>query len=318
MFRARVRSARIVPVFLAAFTVLLIGCARDRADTSAKVETEAASRAMSPPAMDMAAGMEAAAPDAMVASLPPASLPAIGRTLIRNASLTLVVTAVDSAAIRIERLVAREGGYLEHASASARGEFPSRDYRVRVPAAKLDAVLAELRTLAVRVDLENQDIQDVTDQVVDVEARMRTLRATEIELLALLRESRSRGQKVQDIMAVYHELTQIRTQIEQLDGQLQSLEESERDVDGADLARARRRRGSTPGPDVAAGRDGARQPACAGRDAARGRRFPHRLRDRRPADPGTAGWSRVDDRARCGRGASRSRGTLGSGGPANP
>ena len=68
-------------------------------------------------------------------------------------------------------------------------------------------------------------MQDVTEQWVDLDARLRTLQATEQELLALLAESRKRGQKLQDIMAVYRELTGIRSQIEQLEGQLKSLDQ---------------------------------------------------------------------------------------------
>ena len=53
---------------------------------------------------------------------------------------------------------------------------------------------------------------------------MRALEGTERELMALLAESRSRNHKVKDIMAIYTELTQIRSRIEQFQGQLNLLD----------------------------------------------------------------------------------------------
>ena len=147
------------------------------------------------------------------------------RMLIRNVSMLIVVGSVDSASTRIERLVRQHGGFIESSSAENRGGNPTRTYRLRVPGESVDAMVAELRAMCVRVERESQGVQDVTDQVVDVQARLRTLRATETELLGLLRDARARGQKTQDIMAVYRELTGIRTQIEQYEGQLQSLRE---------------------------------------------------------------------------------------------
>jgi len=147
------------------------------------------------------------------------------RMLIRNVSMLLVVGSVDSASTRIERLVRQHGGFIESSSAENRGGNPLHTFRLRVPGEAVDAMVADLRSMSVRVERESQGVQDVTDQVVDVEARLRTLRATETELLGLLKDARARGQKTQDIMAVYRELTGIRTQIEQFEGQLQSLKD---------------------------------------------------------------------------------------------
>ncbi len=147
------------------------------------------------------------------------------RMLVQHASLSLVVSDVDSTGARIERLVASRGGFVASSSLEDRGGFPWRQLTLRVPADGLDATLAELRTLAVKVTAESRAAEDVTDQAVDLKARLRTLRATEEELLGLLQDARARGQKAEDVMAVYRELTGIRTQVEQYDGQLESLKD---------------------------------------------------------------------------------------------
>jgi hypothetical protein len=78
--------------------------------------------------------------------------------------------------------------------------------------------------MASRVDREQNAVEDVTSQYIDLDARIRTLKATEAELQALLAESRQRGRKVEEIMAVYRELVEIRSQIEQIQAQLNSFD----------------------------------------------------------------------------------------------
>ena len=83
----------------------------------------------------------------------------------------------------------------------------------------------QLTDLAVDVRAENVTREDVTDQYSDIEAQLRNLRATEDELRALLAEVREKPDATpEDIMAVYDHLTQIRGQIEQLQGRQNMLD----------------------------------------------------------------------------------------------
>lgn len=213
------------------FALIAAGCAqRDRSASSPSTRAQLA------PAAEMVvadaatvASREGAAMAGSVAPAAPATPDgappaAQGRMLIRNVSLSLVVADVDSAGARVERLIRARGGFVSSSNLEDRGGFPWRSYTLRVPSDRLDATLADLRALSVKVTGESQNVQDVTDQAVDVQARLRTLRATEEELIGLLKDARSRGQKAEDVMAIYRELTGIRTQIEQYQGQLQSLQ----------------------------------------------------------------------------------------------
>ena len=121
-------------------------------------------------------------------------------------------------------LAARLGGYV--ASLNATRSENLMEYRMTlcVPVERLDAALAELKRGAVRIDREEQKTEDVTDQFVDLDARLRSLRATETELRALLAESRQRQRGVKDIMDVYEQLTEIRTRIEEIQGRMQVLD----------------------------------------------------------------------------------------------
>ncbi|NOT35024.1 MAG: DUF4349 domain-containing protein [Candidatus Eisenbacteria bacterium] len=200
-------------VALLAALLLAAGCAGDRA--AAPVAEEALSRST---AMDAVANQVMGG----AASASPVSL-AVGRRLIRSADLTLVVANLDSTRAEVERLAAAMQGFVAAANVGRQNGLPFGSLTLRVPVARLDALVAQLRGLALRVERESQSTQDVTDPFVELEAHLRTLRATEVELRNLLAESRGRGHKVADVMAIHRELTGIRTQIEQIQGQLQSL-----------------------------------------------------------------------------------------------
>ncbi len=147
------------------------------------------------------------------------------RKVIYNAGMVLVVNDTEAAARQVGELATSLGGYVADMN-GYRGNDNILRYTItlRVPAEQFDAARAALRALAVRVDNETLNTNDVTDQYYDLDARLRVLRATEEELVALLRETRARGGKVEDIMAIYRELNTLRGEIESLQGQLNRLD----------------------------------------------------------------------------------------------
>lgn len=149
---------------------------------------------------------------------------AIPRKLIRTVNLQLEVRDTEKVAAQVQALAARLGGYVGSSNGQRRGELMYYTLSLRVPVERMDEALAAIRTLAVRVNQEQQQVDDVTDQYVDLDARMRTLEATEAELRALLAESRQRARKVEEIMAVYQQLIEVRSQIEQIRTQLSSFD----------------------------------------------------------------------------------------------
>jgi len=139
--------------------------------------------------------------------------------------LNLEVKSTEEAAAAAQALANRVGGYVGNVEAQRREGVLYYQITLRVPVEQLEATLSEIKKMAVSVNHESQTVHDVTDQYVDLDARIRTLQATERELQALLAESRQRGSKVEGIMAVYRELTGIRSQVEQIQAQLKSLEQ---------------------------------------------------------------------------------------------
>lgn len=155
---------------------------------------------------------------------PPQQAAVATRSLVRTADLAVAVDDTAEAARQIQDLVVGLGGYVGSISSRGGQGLAAYSMTVYVPADDLLTAITSIKQLASAVDREQLRAQDVTERIVDTSARLRTLTATEDELRALLSESRARQQGVEDIMAVYRELTKIRSEIEQLQARLESLE----------------------------------------------------------------------------------------------
>jgi hypothetical protein len=114
-------------------------------------------------------------------------------------------------------------GYVASADMCRSDEQLRGTVTIRVPAESFDTAMDEIKSLAIEVERENVSTQDVTEEYTDLSARLRNLEATEEELLALLTEVRERTRQAEDVLAVHRELTDIRGQIEQIQGRMQYL-----------------------------------------------------------------------------------------------
>ncbi|MBX3001358.1 MAG: DUF4349 domain-containing protein [Caldilineaceae bacterium] len=153
----------------------------------------------------------------------------VARKVIANASMTLVVADTQAAVGQIEAMLEGVGGYIANTnfykSSYSGSELLRGSMTLRIPAEQLRVVMDQLRGLAMDVRGENITREDVTDQYSDVEAQLRNLRATEDELRALLAEVREKPNSTpDDIMAVHYRITEIRGQIEQLQGRQNMLD----------------------------------------------------------------------------------------------
>lgn len=154
------------------------------------------------------------APSIAVPSLPQE------RMIVRNGDMALVVKDVVKTRDDIAGLATRLDGYVVSSSISGKDQELRGSIVIRVPDSKFESTLAELRKLAVRVRSERTSSQDVTEEYTDLKARLKNAEATESQLLALLQ----RADKVEDILKIYQQLSQVRREIEQIKGRMQLLE----------------------------------------------------------------------------------------------
>jgi len=214
-------AMKILPVLPVAILLLLLGSCKKEAAMREEAPDVSSAAAPEPSREATDASQSKAAPAATPSDT---RAPALARKLIRTVNLQLEVKDTEDAAAQVQALATRLGGFVGSSNGQRRGELMYYSLTLRVPAERLDEALAAIRALAIRVDQEQQQVDDVTDQYIDLDARMRTLEATETELRALLAESRQRARKVEEIMAVYQQLIEVRSQIEQIRTQLNSFD----------------------------------------------------------------------------------------------
>jgi len=142
------------------------------------------------------------------------------RMIVRTGDMSMVVEDVVDARDSIAQLATRLGGWVVSSQISGEEEEMRGWISIRVPDETFDQAFAELRGLAVRVTSESTSSQDITEEYVDLQSRLKNAEATESQYLALLEKATT----VEDSLKVYAALTQIRYEIEQIKGRMQYLE----------------------------------------------------------------------------------------------
>ncbi|MEO0482885.1 MAG: DUF4349 domain-containing protein [Planctomycetota bacterium] len=150
-----------------------------------------------------------------------AEAPVSPRAVIRRATVAMRVEDVETAYAFASAMVEQAlGEYVEKASISGAGPERRGELTLRVRAAKLDETLARLRDLGTVTSLTVSG-EDVTDQAVDLDARLRNETRIEAELLELL-ESREDA-SLDDVFSVRRRLDDVRSEIERLTAQRDAL-----------------------------------------------------------------------------------------------
>jgi hypothetical protein len=148
------------------------------------------------------------------------------RKVIQNAEMTIETDKPSEGQQRIGVIAEKHGGFVV-ISESKHNEAASQNVAstvvnvvVRVPAQKFQAALDEIRAVGGRILHEKSSGQDVTEEYIDLEARIRTKKALEAQFLEIMKQAR----KISDAMEVQTQLAEVRTEIERLEGRRRFLE----------------------------------------------------------------------------------------------
>jgi hypothetical protein len=142
------------------------------------------------------------------------------RLIVRNGSLTLEVDEVEEAMDKIADIAAVIGGYVVSSYKYEVEEGTSGEISIRVPSDRFDEAFDRLHQIAQSVPYEHTDSRDVTEEYVDLQARLKNLEATELQYLELLKKAET----VDEMLQVQRELSNVREWIEQLQGRIKYLE----------------------------------------------------------------------------------------------
>jgi hypothetical protein len=144
-----------------------------------------------------------------------------GPRVVRTARLRMLASDFDAARRSVDAVVTSMGGFLGQVNVSgAQPDIRHLTATLRVPSEKLDATLTALKA-AGEVLEEAQSADDVTEQLVDLEARIANGRNTEKRLNELLQR---RAGTLADVLAGEREIARVREEIERLDAQRTNLD----------------------------------------------------------------------------------------------
>lgn len=144
------------------------------------------------------------------------------RLVVEESSMSMVVTSVGEISNKIIDHAKSAGGYMVSTSLTNPEEAPFATVVVRIPAENFRAALDYFRSLAVKVTSERILGTDVTDEYVDIEARLVTLEKTKTKFEEIL----ERATEVQDILDVQRQLIYVQDQIDNLKGRQKYLEQT--------------------------------------------------------------------------------------------
>lgn len=135
------------------------------------------------------------------------------------ARLILEVDSVEGASLQVQSIAASLDGYVERMASAGGSIAPRSDIILKVPQGQFAALMKRVEILGA-VQYRSLGSEDVTDQHVDLTARLSTLRKEEQGLSSLL----DRGSSVDELLSVERELSRVRTSIERTQWQLELLE----------------------------------------------------------------------------------------------
>ena len=222
---------KMTTAFLIAMALLFSACSAEKmSDRAASIPVAHSTPAAS--SAPIIAAPQSAGAKTVPAEFNPAdqALPPViptDRKIIRNGELTIELDYPDHAQRRITTIAESLGGFVV-TSESQQTESHGQQSRlsvtviVRVPSEKFAAAIEQLRGLGSGAHILHEKIsgQDVTEEYIDLEARIRTKKALEAQFMEIMK----RAQKISDALEVQSQLAGVRGEIEQLEGRRRFLE----------------------------------------------------------------------------------------------
>lgn len=178
---------------------------------------------------ELSGGQGGGDPAATAAPAPPITEDGVGAAvddakIIRTGTISLEVTDVPSALVTARDGIRGLGGYIGASQTENIDDQPYAMITYRIPADRWEDALDLLRKLnglTSKVVTESTEAVEVTGQVIDLEARIRNLRASE----TALQQIQIKVTRIADVLEVEQQLTNVRGQIEQLSAALADLED---------------------------------------------------------------------------------------------
>jgi len=188
-------------------SILVVGCGQ-RSDMSLAKTQE-----------NFAVADEARAGD-LASAQPLSSSPVVReRMLIRTGQLSMEVADVGESRKKIGEISERLNAYISEERLENYGSRLNISMTVRVPSISYDSLVSLVEQVGEKTENKSVNTQDVTEEFIDTEARLKTKKELEIRYREILKQANS----VTDILSVESQLNSVRGEIESMEGRLKYL-----------------------------------------------------------------------------------------------
>ena len=149
----------------------------------------------------------------------PAATEKIPQKIIKTAEVSCQVAKYEESRKKILSVIAAHKGYVSSEDQSTNGYNLNNTMVIRVDAPEFDVLLDELLKEAVYVEYKKINASDVTEEFVDINARLKSKRDAEEQYTQILKKANT----INEILEVQQYLRTIREEIESLEGRLRYL-----------------------------------------------------------------------------------------------
>lgn len=140
--------------------------------------------------------------------------------LIKSSYLTFETKSVETTFQEVKQKVAVYGGYIQNDQTSKEYDRINRSLLIRIPNKNFQILVDSITSSVKSLDKRDIDIRDVTEEYVDIKARLKAKQKLEERYLQLL----SKAHSVKDMLEIERQIAQIREEIEAKQGRLNYLE----------------------------------------------------------------------------------------------
>lgn len=199
---------------------MFAGCLGSKSAGEALYEsTDDSGYAAAPAMMEKGGGFLSSYDEAATEPSPTTSTD-MDRKIIKTARISIEVDEFDTTASAVEQLAAASGGFISNSNSYITSNGQKRGtITIRVPAEGFQSVLDEVKKLG-EVKSTSSSGQDVTEEYIDLEARLTNYQRQEERFLKILDNATT----VEDVLKVEEQLGRVRGEIERIEGRLRYLD----------------------------------------------------------------------------------------------
>lgn len=148
------------------------------------------------------------------------NIPLQQRKVIKTSELRMEVKSVDKSSVAIQQLVEQFGGFISNLNMANSNYELSNSIAIRVPSDKFQLLMDSIKQQAVFLNYERIHTDDVTEEYLDIQTRLKTKKEVRDRYIDILR---NKAKNVKDVLMAEDKIRVIQEEIEAAEGRLKYL-----------------------------------------------------------------------------------------------